>query len=61
MSGTYMLKLVPLLKEQFSFYVYSGSEFTLVKCERFCFFLFITSGFYLMFFFKVCFLMIAII
>ena len=26
-----MLKLVPLLKEQFSFYVYSGSEFTLLE------------------------------
>ena len=26
-----MLKLVPLLKEKFSFYVYSGSEFTLLE------------------------------
>ena len=26
-----MLKLVSLLKEQFSFYVYSGSEFTLLE------------------------------
>ena len=47
-----MLKLVPLLKEKFSFYVYSGSEFTLLKCERFCFFLFIISGLYLLFFKK---------
>ena len=36
-SGTYMLKLVPLLKEQFSFYVYSGSEFTLLNASVFVF------------------------
>ena len=32
-----------------------------VKCECFCFFLFIISGLYLLFFKNVCFLMIAII